>query len=95
MFVCYFCVKFEKIFDDIGMDVLKSFMEGYNTCIFCYGQTGTGNFTIHSIFLMFKFFKLHEIIKGKTFTMMGNSNVRNFFLLRNNYISIFIDLTPL
>ena len=24
------------------MDILKSFVEGYNTCILCYGQTGTG-----------------------------------------------------
>jgi type IV secretory pathway ATPase VirB11/archaellum biosynthesis ATPase len=30
------------IFNDIGKDVLKSFIEGYNTCILCYGQTGTG-----------------------------------------------------
>lgn len=35
-------MKLIKIFDDIGLDVLKSFIEGYNTCILCYGQTGTG-----------------------------------------------------
>ncbi len=46
----------KKIFNDIGLDILKSFIEGYNTCILCYGQTGT----------------------GKTFTMMGNSNVNNY-----------------
>ena len=32
----------QLIFNDIGLDVLKSFIEGYNTCILCYGQTGTG-----------------------------------------------------
>ena len=32
----------KQIFNDIGADVLKSFIEGYNTCILCYGQTGTG-----------------------------------------------------
>jgi hypothetical protein len=47
---CYFSVNQDHenyatqqiIFDNIGEDVLGSFVEGYNTCILCYGQTGTG-----------------------------------------------------
>ncbi|XP_062912202.1 kinesin-like protein KIF16B isoform X1 [Mobula hypostoma] len=32
----------EKIFKDLGTDVLKSAFQGYNACIFAYGQTGSG-----------------------------------------------------
>ncbi|KAM6971984.1 kinesin-like protein KIF16B [Aplochiton taeniatus] len=36
-FVCQ-----EKVFKDLGSDVLKAAFEGYNACIFAYGQTGSG-----------------------------------------------------
>ncbi|XP_013861419.1 uncharacterized protein kif16bb [Austrofundulus limnaeus] len=32
----------EKIFQDVGMDVLKAAFEGFNSCVFAYGQTGSG-----------------------------------------------------
>uniref|UniRef100_A0A8C1WM23 Kinesin family member 16Bb n=1 Tax=Cyprinus carpio TaxID=7962 RepID=A0A8C1WM23_CYPCA len=32
----------EKIFEDLGTDVLQSAFEGYNACVFAYGQTGSG-----------------------------------------------------
>ncbi|XP_069787886.1 kinesin-like protein KIF16B isoform X3 [Narcine bancroftii] len=35
-------VSQEKIFKDLGTDVLKAAFEGYNACIFAYGQTGSG-----------------------------------------------------
>ncbi|XP_056621365.1 kinesin-like protein KIF16B isoform X4 [Triplophysa dalaica] len=35
-------VSQDKVFKDLGTDVLKSAFEGYNACIFAYGQTGSG-----------------------------------------------------
>ncbi|RXN10568.1 kinesin KIF16B isoform X5 [Labeo rohita] len=32
----------EKIFTDLGTDVLQAAFEGYNACVFAYGQTGSG-----------------------------------------------------
>ncbi|XP_077092722.1 uncharacterized protein kif16bb isoform X1 [Siphateles boraxobius] len=32
----------EKIFKDLGTDVLQAAFEGYNACVFAYGQTGSG-----------------------------------------------------
>uniref|UniRef100_UPI00358FFF93 kinesin-like protein KIF16B n=1 Tax=Myxine glutinosa TaxID=7769 RepID=UPI00358FFF93 len=32
----------EKLFKDLGMDILEAAFEGYNACIFAYGQTGSG-----------------------------------------------------
>nr|XP_019942883.1 PREDICTED: uncharacterized protein LOC109629565 isoform X2 [Paralichthys olivaceus] len=32
----------EKIFHDLGSDVLKAAFEGLNSCMFAYGQTGSG-----------------------------------------------------
>ncbi|XP_053317275.1 kinesin-like protein KIF16B [Spea bombifrons] len=32
----------ERVFKDLGTDVLKSAFEGYNACVFAYGQTGSG-----------------------------------------------------
>nr|XP_046258652.1 kinesin-like protein KIF16B [Scatophagus argus] len=32
----------EKIFHDLGSDVLKAAFEGFNACVFAYGQTGSG-----------------------------------------------------
>ncbi|KAJ8002181.1 hypothetical protein DPEC_G00177160 [Dallia pectoralis] len=32
----------EKVFKDLGTDVLKAAFQGYNACIFAYGQTGSG-----------------------------------------------------
>lgn len=31
----------EKVFRDLGTDILENAFEGYNACIFAYGQTGT------------------------------------------------------
>ncbi|XP_051992890.1 kinesin-like protein KIF16B isoform X2 [Xyrauchen texanus] len=35
-------VSQEKVFKELGTDVLKAAFEGYNACIFAYGQTGSG-----------------------------------------------------
>ncbi|XP_062243343.1 kinesin-like protein KIF16B isoform X1 [Platichthys flesus] len=35
-------VSQEKVFTDLGSDVLKAAFEGYNACVFAYGQTGSG-----------------------------------------------------
>ncbi|XP_010753071.3 kinesin-like protein KIF16B isoform X7 [Larimichthys crocea] len=35
-------VSQEKVFKDLGSDVLKAAFEGYNACVFAYGQTGSG-----------------------------------------------------
>ncbi|XP_065833404.1 kinesin-like protein KIF16B [Oscarella lobularis] len=32
----------EKVFSDLGQDVLRNSFEGYNSCVFAYGQTGSG-----------------------------------------------------
>nr|XP_054605769.1 uncharacterized protein kif16bb isoform X1 [Nothobranchius furzeri] len=32
----------EKIFQDLGSDVIKAAFEGFNVCLFAYGQTGSG-----------------------------------------------------
>lgn len=31
-----------QIFQDLGTDALQAAFDGYNACIFAYGQTGTG-----------------------------------------------------
>ncbi|XP_060557466.1 uncharacterized protein LOC132717901 isoform X3 [Ruditapes philippinarum] len=31
-----------KVFEDLGTDVLKAAFDGFNACVFAYGQTGTG-----------------------------------------------------
>ena len=33
---------FLQVFKDLGIDVLNSAFDGYNACIFAYGQTGAG-----------------------------------------------------
>ncbi|XP_035634846.1 kinesin-like protein KIF16B isoform X7 [Oncorhynchus keta] len=35
-------VSQEKVFKDLGSDVLKAAFQGYNACVFAYGQTGSG-----------------------------------------------------
>ncbi|XP_077428296.1 kinesin-like protein KIF16B [Vanacampus margaritifer] len=35
-------VSQEKVFLDLGRDVLKAAFEGYNACVLAYGQTGSG-----------------------------------------------------
>lgn len=32
----------DKIFQDLGLDVLKTAFEGFNACVFAFGQTGSG-----------------------------------------------------
>lgn len=31
-----------QVFEDLGTDVLKAAFDGFNACVFAYGQTGTG-----------------------------------------------------
>jgi hypothetical protein len=31
----------ERVFEALGKDILANAFEGYNACIFAYGQTGT------------------------------------------------------
>ena len=37
-----FLVVIFQVFEDLGLGVLDAACEGYNTCIFAYGQTGAG-----------------------------------------------------
>jgi hypothetical protein len=30
------------VFEDLGRDVMASMFDGYNSCLFAYGQTGAG-----------------------------------------------------
>lgn len=32
----------EDVFKSLGLDILDNAFEGYNACIFAYGQTGMG-----------------------------------------------------
>ncbi|KAJ8013533.1 hypothetical protein DPEC_G00030760 [Dallia pectoralis] len=32
----------QKVFNDLGCDVIEAAFEGYNACVFAYGQTGSG-----------------------------------------------------
>lgn len=32
----------EKVYDDLGTEVVDCAFEGYNACVFAYGQTGSG-----------------------------------------------------
>ena len=32
----------EEVFNNVGKEVLKNSMSGFNACIFAYGQTGSG-----------------------------------------------------
>ena len=32
----------QRVYDDLGSNLLDHSFEGYNTCIFAYGQTGSG-----------------------------------------------------
>eukprot|EP00092_Neocalanus_flemingeri_P022935 GFUD01024866.1.p1 GENE.GFUD01024866.1~~GFUD01024866.1.p1 ORF type:complete len:1003 (-),score=283.83 GFUD01024866.1:228-3236(-) len=32
----------DKVFTDLGQDVVKNAFDGYNVCVFAYGQTGSG-----------------------------------------------------
>jgi len=32
----------KQVYEDIGIEMLEHAMEGYNVCIFAYGQTGAG-----------------------------------------------------
>jgi kinesin family protein 1 len=37
----------QKVFNDLGQDVLMSAYDGYNSTLFAYGQTGAGEYTRH------------------------------------------------
>ncbi|XP_053404539.1 uncharacterized protein LOC123566392 isoform X3 [Mercenaria mercenaria] len=46
---CYDCMQGDdqlssqaKVFEDLGTEVLKAAFDGFNACVFAYGQTGTG-----------------------------------------------------
>lgn len=42
--------KQEKVYDDLGKEMLEHSFEGYNVCIFAYGQTGAGkSFTMMGV----------------------------------------------
>lgn len=43
----------EKVYKYLGSDVLENAFEGYNACIFAYGQTGASYYNI-DIFVMWK-----------------------------------------
>ena len=38
----YVCTLLLQVYSDLGSEVLKSAKEGYNSCVFAYGQTSSG-----------------------------------------------------
>lgn len=38
-------VSQEKCYEIMGQRMVEHMMQGFNTCLFCYGQTGTGKTT--------------------------------------------------
>jgi len=32
----------EQVFEDLGIDVVQNAFQGYNACVFAYGQTSSG-----------------------------------------------------
>ncbi|KAH8407734.1 hypothetical protein KR222_011849, partial [Zaprionus bogoriensis] len=64
----------ETVFDCVGRDILDNAFQGYNACIFAYGQTGksaqqaaTTSIVTHS-----KLALLFSTGSGKSYTMMGS-----------------------
>lgn len=62
----------QKVYEILGKEILESSMNGYNGCIFAYGQTGNIILTdnLKCMLLNFIFF----LGSGKSFTMMGSEN---------------------
>lgn len=42
----------EMVFDSVGRDILENAFQGYNACIFAYGQTGMLNIILFSSLLL-------------------------------------------
>ena len=64
----------EYIFERLGVEIVKTAFEGYNACIFAYGQTGeqiereaASTMTVHH---------WPNLGSGKSYTMMGSHNDR-------------------
>ena len=55
------------VFQSLGMDILDNAFEGYNACIFAYGQTGECRGTGLSLHLC-------TVGSGKSYTMMGTGS---------------------
>lgn len=41
-FVLFFTFFQERVYEDLGKDLLRNALEGYNCALFAYGQTGSG-----------------------------------------------------
>ena len=59
----------EVVFDALGKGVLKSSFDGYNACIFAYGQTGMSCVWMLKVYIM----SVYLEGSGKSYTMMGTS----------------------
>lgn len=61
----------ETVFDCVGRGILDNAFQGYNACIFAYGQTGK----IHHVWLTICAYFINLLFKfsgsGKSYTMMG------------------------
>ncbi|KAJ3332232.1 Kinesin-like protein kif9 [Blyttiomyces sp. JEL0837] len=73
----------EKVYEECGGNILKSFLEGYNGTIMAYGQTGAGKtFTMTGATENYKHRVLGDLLK---LTRLGNSHVKGLTLqIANN-----------
>ena len=59
----------ENVFANCTIPILDDVIDGYNGCIFAYGQTGAGNYSL--LFYSFRRSINSYCFQGKTFTMSG------------------------
>ena len=62
------------VFDALGKGVLQSSFDGYNACIFAYGQTGMMIIVVLHLLMVTM---VTEKGSGKSYTMMGASQDEN------------------
>lgn len=69
----------ETVFNALGRGVLERAFEGYNACIFAYGQTGNIRQTMHLPYtnkkgllkMCCKLLELEQVALGKHFASLG------------------------
>lgn len=78
----------EKVFKDLGVDVLNSAFEGYNACIFAYGQTGAGK-SYSMMGCEGASGLIPRICEGLYFRMKNNNNEKTEYRTEVSYLEIY------